>query len=156
MKNTPMANKNLINIDLAFYRESQNFKIKFGKVIFDLAKEFKRRHLNENTILDCLIYLNKSSEFLNSGIDLGIQAKGFRYNGIFYGDKGYIPAILAALQDILNRWQHYINRDKEITAKQIDRGIRFLENLLPRKAFDDQVFGTNEKGYTFNLRKYLR
>jgi hypothetical protein len=152
-----MANKNLINIDLAFYRESQNFKIRLYDLILEFADEFKRRHLNENTMLDCLRYLNKSSEFLNSGIDLGIQTKGFRYNGIFYGGKGYIPAILAALQSILNRWQHYINRtNKKIRAKQINRGVRFLENLLPRKAFDDILYGTNEKGYTFNLRKYLR
>jgi hypothetical protein len=152
-----MANKNLINIDLAFYRESQNFKIRLYNLILEFAKEFKHRRLNGNAILDCQKYLNKSSDFINSGIDLGIQVKGFRYNGIFYGYKGFIPAILAALQNILNRWQHYINKtDKKIRAKQIDRGMRFLENLLSRKAFDDILYGTNEKGYTFNLRKYLR
>jgi hypothetical protein len=143
--------KSITNIDIGFYRESQDFKNRLIKVLINLSKEFKVTGL-----ADCIIFLNPSSSFLNDGISLGIITKGFRYNGIFYGEKGFIAATIAAIQHILNRWQQYINNTGKVSAKQINREIRFLENLISRKAFDDQIFGSYAKGYTFNLRKYLK
>lgn len=145
--------KSITNIDIGFYRESQNFKNRFYRVLVDLGKEFDHKGLDATCLFDCIKFLNPCSSFLNDGIDLGIKTKGLRYDGIFYG---FVAITIAAVQHILNRWQQYINNTSKISAKQIDREIRFLENLAPRKAFDDQIFGSYAKGYTFNLRKYLK
>lgn len=145
--------KSITNIDIGFYQESRNFEIRFHQVLVDLGKEFDRKGLDATCIFNCIKFLNPCSSFLNDGINLGVKAKGLRYDGIFYG---YVAVTLAAVQHILNRWQQYINNTGKITARQIDREIRFLENLIPRKVFGDQIFGSYAKGYTFNLRKCLR
>lgn len=145
--------KSMTNIDVGFYQESQNFKIRFHRVLVNLGNELKHKGLDATCMFDCIKFLNPCSSFLDSGIDLGIKNKGLRYNGVFYG---YVATTIAAVQHILNRWQQYINNTGTVTAKQIDREIRFLENLVSRKAFNDQIFGSYAKGYTFDLREYLK
>ncbi|MFA5153005.1 MAG: hypothetical protein WC554_10625 [Clostridia bacterium] len=151
-----MANE-LKNLDLSFYRQSQNLKARLMAALIALGKGFEsRRDKNSaNWIYDTVRFVNKSSVFLNDGCDCGVCSKGIRFwSAIFRDTRIYV--VMAAVQHVLNRWQHFIHKDKSVTGKQMERGIRYLENLHDKKVYEAQIFHSNSKGQTFDLRKFLR
>jgi hypothetical protein len=140
-------------MDIDFYQESKALEKRLRAVLLELGKAAGRKY-NSSLILESLGWLKPYGIEDGGNFSFGVHTKGIRYTGMFSDYYGNLGSVFAAVEHVIGRWRIY--KAKKLSRTQMDRGVRFLEAFLPQNVFGDTRVGNLAKGYTFNIRKYLK
>jgi hypothetical protein len=140
-------------MDIDFYQESKHLEIRLRAVILEIGKIANTKY-HSTLILESLNWLKPYGVTDSTNFSFGVHGEGIRYSGIFTDYTCNLGMVFQGIEHIINRWKIY--KIKKLSGKQMERGIRFLERFIPEDAFTDNRKGCLSKGYTFDLRKYLR
>jgi hypothetical protein len=140
-------------MDIDFYQESKKLEIRLRAVILEIGKiALKRFHTTQ--ILESLNWLKPYGITDSTNFSFGVHGEGIRYTGIFTDYTCNLGMVFQAIEYVINSWKIY--KTKKLPCVKMERRVRFLERFIPEDAFTDNRKGCLAKGYTFDLRKYLR
>jgi hypothetical protein len=143
----------ICKMDIDFYQESKKLEIRLRAVILEIGKIANTKY-HTTQILESLNWLKPYGVTDGTNFSFNVRGNAIRYTGIFTDYTCNLGMVFLGIEHEINRWKIY--KIKKLSGKQMERGIRFLERFIPENAFTDNRKGCLAKGYTFDLRKYLR